>query len=209
MTDLELINYYANLLILQYKQRPKAYATIQALVAMPIAEQVPIDVQNAFDISSAIGVQLDVLGKYVGASRNGVGFLGQPITLVDADFRNLIRLKVIQNNSGSSLYEIQRELAIYFANKIYIYDYSNMRISYLLDTSVGSFNLGQVIVTGGYLPKPMAVQLSETVYSPNVLHFFAFRTYDYQFDHNQPFFNSYDSYLLTIPWLSYDDGLSA
>lgn len=207
MTDLELISYYANLLILQYKEKPKAYATVSFLASMAIINQLPVSVMNAFDIDTAVGKQLDVLGKYVGAFRTGNSFDGSLIVLVDSDFRSLIKLKIIQNNSGSSLDDIQRQLSLYFANKIYVFDYSNMRMAYFLDSTVGSFDLAQIIVTGGYLPKPMAVQLSVPVYSPDVLNYFGFRTYDYQFFNNIPFFNDYDSYDMAAPWLSYDDGL--
>jgi hypothetical protein len=46
-TDQELIDYYADLLILQYKQKPKAYATIQTIVKNVIMNQLPVAVENA------------------------------------------------------------------------------------------------------------------------------------------------------------------
>lgn len=193
--------YYADLLIIQYKEKPKAYATVEFLASLQIANQLPTLVMNAFDIPTAVGVQLDVIGKYVGASRQGNGFLG-PITLNDTDFRSLIQLKILTNNFGSSLEEIQNLLFTYFATKIYVFDFSNMRMSYLLDTSVGSSDLAQVIVTGGYLPKPMGVQLSSTIYASPLFDFFGFRTYDYDDGNNKPF-NTYDVYDNNSPWLAY------
>jgi hypothetical protein len=44
MTPIQLINYYANLLILQYLQKPKAYATIQAIVSQAIFPQTTVQV---------------------------------------------------------------------------------------------------------------------------------------------------------------------
>lgn len=63
MTTQELIDYYANLLILQYIGQPRAYATIQALVEPTIMDQLPITVQNAFDLETAVGAQLDTIGS--------------------------------------------------------------------------------------------------------------------------------------------------
>lgn len=65
----ELILYYVNNLILQYRTKEKApehiYALIKALMIYDLMEKV----QNGYNIDEAIGVQLDVLAKYVGADR--------------------------------------------------------------------------------------------------------------------------------------------
>lgn len=62
-------DYYANLLIKQYRDKPKARATINALV-----ELMPMDALNqmndAYNVDSAIGPQLTVLARWVGANRN-------------------------------------------------------------------------------------------------------------------------------------------
>src|ERR1019366_7642336 len=50
---------------------------------------IPLAVQDAFNITGsnlAVGVQLDVVGKYAGVTRNGAGLSGQLVTLDDADF---------------------------------------------------------------------------------------------------------------------------
>jgi len=84
MTTEELISYYSNLLIMQYHEQPKAIAHIKAVVAEYIADQIISQVLNGFNIDTAIGKQLDIIGKYVGISRivNGFPFgreyLGMP-----------------------------------------------------------------------------------------------------------------------------------
>lgn len=70
----QLIAYYVNLLIIQYNSLPKASATISALVSQAIARDVYSDVENAYNIdpnlgATAVGPQLDVIGKYVGVNR--------------------------------------------------------------------------------------------------------------------------------------------
>lgn len=65
----EIVAYYQNLLIIQYNQQPKATATIQLLVNELMANGVLFDVRDGYDINTAVGAQLDILGKYIGVSR--------------------------------------------------------------------------------------------------------------------------------------------
>lgn len=61
--------YYANLLIKQYKDKPKAQGMINSL-----AELMPIDALNqmneAYNLNSAKGPQLSILARWVGVNRN-------------------------------------------------------------------------------------------------------------------------------------------
>lgn len=176
MTTQDIIQYYANLLILQYVGQPKAVKTIRALVAPVVMDQLPLQVQNAFCIGDqtingitypgAVGVQLDILGKYVGVMRTGYDLTHNPVTLNDSDFTQLIKIAIITNNSGSSLYSIQTLLQQYFANEIFVYDGADMQLSYLVTSSVGSKALVELFITEGLLPKPMGVQLASIVYVP-------------------------------------------
>ena len=140
----------------------------------------PLTLQNAFNLTGsniAAGKQLDVLGKYAGVFRSGNGFTG-PITLNDSDFLQLIQLAIVTNNEGSDLSTIQSLLNRFFPNEIFVFDYRNMRMSYLISSTIGSQNLVQLFVTEGLLPRPMGVQLSVTVYAPIINSFFGFITYD-------------------------------
>jgi hypothetical protein len=172
MTTDELINYYANLLILQYIGKPLAYATVQALVKLVIMDQLPLAVQDAFNMDgTAQGVQLDVLGKYAGVTRNGFGLHGQPISLNDADFFTFIKMAGITNNAQSDLATIQNLLQDFFPGQIFTFDHKDMRMSYLIDSSVGSLELLELFITENLLPKPMGVQLAAPIYT-NPLKFF-------------------------------------
>lgn len=166
MTTQEIINYYANLLIIQYIGKPKAYATIQSLVAMVVMDQLPQQVQDAFTIGTAEGVQLDILGEYVGVTRYAHLLNNSPITLNDDQFTKLIQLAAIKNNAGSSLADIQNLLQAYFANEIFVYDGADMQLSYLIAASVGDIDLIQVFIKEGLLPKPMGVELAAVIYIP-------------------------------------------
>lgn len=177
------------------------------LTILPTDQTLPLDVQAGFNLiapGTAVGVQLDVLGKYAGVTRTGQGFSGQ-ITLNDTDFLSLVRIAIIKNSSGSSLAEIQQLIFTYFANQILVFDYQNMQMSFLVSTSIGSTDLLQLFITEGLLPKPMAVQVGVIIYSPVIDQFFGFRTYNAPAVHANPF-NDYASYQTDWPWLTYADG---
>lgn len=206
MSTLDLQNYYAKLLILQYAGKSKAIDTIKTVVTPVIMDQIPIAVQDAFNLETAIGVQLDILGKYAGALRIGNLSTGT-VVLSDDDFRILIRFAIIRNNSGSSLATIQALLFQYFPNQILVFDYKNMQMSYLVSLTIGSQNLIRLLVAQGLLPKPMGVQLASVIVVPTLTNLFGFRTYPLPAVGVSPF-NSYASYSLTAPWLTYANAIT-
>lgn len=73
MTNDELIAYYVSTLIIQYANKTNAPLTVQEVVRMIIIYEVMLGVWNGYNILTAVGTQLDVLGKYVGVTRNVQG----------------------------------------------------------------------------------------------------------------------------------------
>ena len=71
-----LIARYVQLLVWQY-QLPKAQGTIAIIAKQLLMDGLPFDVQNAYNVSSAVGPQLNVLGKYIGLQRT----IGLPVAL--------------------------------------------------------------------------------------------------------------------------------
>lgn len=70
MTDIsDIVSYYSDLLIIQYHDKPKAKAHIELLVNELLSSGILFDIRDAFNIDTAIGVQLDILGKYVDLDR--------------------------------------------------------------------------------------------------------------------------------------------
>lgn len=63
-------NYYADLLIIQYRNKPKARATIKLGADIYMADGLIFDLNNVLDIDTATGVQLDLIGKILGCNRN-------------------------------------------------------------------------------------------------------------------------------------------
>lgn len=66
MTNEELTQYYQDLLIIQYRGKPNARAHIKAFVDEAVADQIFSKIRDAFDLDTAQGAQLHILGAYVG-----------------------------------------------------------------------------------------------------------------------------------------------
>lgn len=74
MADIDDIKeYYANLLILQYRNKPKARETIKLGVDIYTGDGVFLQLMNILDIDTAEGAQLDIIGKILGCPRNVPG----------------------------------------------------------------------------------------------------------------------------------------
>jgi len=65
-----LVNYYVNRLIFQYSEQPNAQMLTALMVKQALADDLTTLLINAFDIDTAVGPQLDIIGKYVGVPRN-------------------------------------------------------------------------------------------------------------------------------------------
>lgn len=74
MTTDQLIAYYVNLLVIQYKTLPDATSTINAVATEVVADQIYSQVLNGFELGTAVGKQLDILASYVGAPRKIFGY---------------------------------------------------------------------------------------------------------------------------------------
>lgn len=69
MTLRELTDYYAALLAYEYRGLPNATRQMQLYAKQAVADLLAQSVRDAFNIDTAVGAQLDVLGKYLGQSR--------------------------------------------------------------------------------------------------------------------------------------------
>lgn len=66
-------NYYADLLILQYRNKPKARATIKMLVDICLGDGLVFELNDCLNIDKAVGKQLDLIGQILGCNRNIYG----------------------------------------------------------------------------------------------------------------------------------------
>lgn len=148
--------YYSNLLILQYHGKPKAKATIEASTALLPSELI-LEVLNGFDIETAVGKQLDILGEYVGVNRYYL-VDNQAELLNDEDYRILIKLKAICNTSNLSEKAIEESLYSFFGNSIRMDTNENMEMTYFVPVS--KTPIIQAAIQKEVLPRPMGVRCS-------------------------------------------------
>lgn len=162
----ELIKSYQDLLELQYHEKPKAREHIKIICESLIADMVLWKIQEqCMDVDVSVGVQLDIIGKWVDIDRyfkgnkyennkwyayydwdekdqpnclqggmwdwdisekpNNAPFLNYDWILViknklnDDDFRTLIKLKIIKNNTNATCKNIDDEIYKLFKGVIY------------------------------------------------------------------------------------------
>lgn len=73
----DIKEYYANLLILQYRNKPKARETIKLGVDIYTGDGVLLQLMDILDIDTAVGAQLDLIGKILDCPRNVPGINNQ------------------------------------------------------------------------------------------------------------------------------------
>lgn len=209
------IEYYKNLLIIQYNNKEKARATIGLHIKTLLNDNIACQVQDGYDLETAVGVQLDVLGKYIGADRlysntllignffgmtsyetldtdtvvgmtDYIGYdtdLGGFATyedivdiqkLNDDDYRFVLKLRIIQNNSNHSNKSIDEGLSIFFDNDLILSDDQNMTIVYFVNSA--QINKSLIALAKGVLPKPMGVRLGGLIERDEK--FFGFTNYN-------------------------------
>lgn len=193
MSYLDILDEYQGLLIIQYKTKTKANATIKLLVNQSLCDGLPLDLMRAFDLDTASGDQLDILGRIVGVPRQVYGldlihtffeltdyeeetstvgfgryndnpystdlFLrynnDATYSMSDFEMREVIRMKIIQNNTWSTLKDLMESLYAAFGTEIRLTDNKNMSIEY--DSSLAFKNVVLVCEFLGILPRPMGV----------------------------------------------------
>lgn len=164
--------YYSNLLILQYHNKPKAKATIEASVNV-LPDGLIQEVLNGFNLDTAVGEQLDILGEYVGIDR---GFINEGVVslLSDNDYRVLLKLKIICNSSDFSHKSIDDSLYELFGNRIRMDSTGNMQMTYFIPAIY--VDVIKAALQKKVLPKPMGVDLKYVIEYDQK--FFAFCSYD-------------------------------
>lgn len=177
---------YNKLIIYQYAKKPKAVATIDAILGetdLIIANLT--DLINQWDIDQARGFSLDIIGRRVGVSRTLPAFVskgylgyvgavgGQPwgegiwyrqgeatggsLTLGDEDYRFLIRAKIYKNFQNGSLDYVLNAMQLLLSEDANVQDNYDMTATIYLP--LDSLNPLQtyMIQVMDILPRPMGV----------------------------------------------------
>lgn len=153
--------YYANLLTSEYKNSPKLNAFLYAMLKKyDDISLCQVQMDMAWDVDSAVGVQLDTVGLIVGASRT-LPFQptgGLSPVLGDSDFRIFVKAKAAQNTWNGTIDSLQTIWqALFPGGEIVIGDNQNMTATIFL---IGTFTpiMQQLISNGLIVPRPQGVQ---------------------------------------------------
>ena len=168
VSDVE--EYYANLLILQYRNKPKARATIKLGANLYLGDGVIFQLQDVLDIDNAQGVQLDLIGKIVGAPRN-VPNLGM---LEDEDYRILLKFKILYNSMRASNKDMDEALYSLFGGEVILSNNQDLTINYIVAESLGTPLKAALLL--GYLTSPIGIGFGYILQVPEPLKIFGFNT---------------------------------
>lgn len=164
---MEIRDYYANLLIVQYHGKPKASETIKLLADTATGDGLIGKVFDSFNLDNAVGVQLDTIGSFVGSDRIG---------LSDDDYRVLIKFKIIVNNIDAGMKSIDDAIFNTFGTSIVVNNNQDMTMTYIINPSYS------VIVEAayrlGFLPLPMGVGVNVILQVPYPAKIFGFKRGD-------------------------------
>jgi hypothetical protein len=150
MTISEFKEYYSNLLIVQFKNKDNAKEMIEATVELIALTDLLKDIEDGFDLETAVGPQLTVLGKYLDFER-------KTFALTDDDYRFYLKFKRILIFSNHSMKELDDAFWNNFGNEIILYDYMNAHMAYIFhDADITKINF---LLDNGLLAKPAGVKL--------------------------------------------------
>jgi len=180
---------YLNLFAAQHRQQPDLIAMASAVLNPLISLQQTLEsIVPQFDLDVAIGAQLDVLGQWVGVSRqvnipiSGVFFSWDGVdssvgwdfgtwigandpstitTLPDDTYRTLIRARIAANKwDGTTNGAYTAWESAFPTLNILIQDNLNMSYDLIVVGEIVD-SLTQAIITGGYIPlKPEGVRVA-------------------------------------------------
>lgn len=169
--------YLADLLILQYRNE-KNRAMIKAL-AKTFPLEAMQDVINGYDLETAVGHQLDVLGKYIFGDKN-LGEsryfqkAGVQAVLSDDDYRKVLVLKTLLNSSDLTNFDVDEFLYENFGKTIRADSPNDMTMTFYITPDVEDVFLA--LSYHHSIPRPAGVSFSYVI-SASSVSTFGFCTY--------------------------------
>lgn len=166
----EVKEYYASLLILQYRNKPKARATVQLGAELYLADGLVFQIQDLLDVDKAVGNWLNLIGKLVGAPRNvpDIGLLN------DEDYRILIKFKIAYNVMRASNKDMDDALYSLFGGDVILNNNQDLTINYIVADSIETPLKAALIL--GYLTSPIGIGFGYILQVPEPLKIFGYNT---------------------------------
>lgn len=171
--------YYINLLIKQYHNKSKAKGTIETLTESECLSYNNIisKLNSSFNIETATGKQLDLIGKIIGRSRifEGIEFeeTDTPNSLDDETYRTLLKMQIINNFMSKSIESITEATFNFLGDKVIFINNTNMTINYILIGNAESNLIKVVAFDKSILPAPAGVEVNYIIDipTPNIFGF--------------------------------------
>lgn len=167
--DNEALDGYRRLLTSQYKTRPKLTSWLLWLLSSGLTYNSVIDeLVNAFYLDTAVGAQLDVIGRIVGVSRllNFYPSGGESPLMDDDTYRLVIKARIVQNNWKGTLPELFEAWEVLFPDiTLQIQDRQTDSVADAMSYNVvimGEFTqlMRELIANGYIVPKPEGVRIN-------------------------------------------------
>lgn len=198
-----IVQYYADLLIIQYNGKPKATATVKTMVEIILQNGILLDVLNAFNPETCTGKQQDILGKWIGVDRYYLGD-GSTQILDDETYRTVLNFKAISNSTDMTSSSIDNILYEFFGDNIICASENNLRIYYLVTDEY--FNIASILLQKKVLPKPLGIRLGGIVRNKTWLGFSNYSSFNGSQPTNIVGFSNYENFLTKEGnFLSYED----
>lgn len=171
---IDYAKYLARLIIIQYRNKPKAKQTVELLGSI-LPFELMFMVRDGFNLETAVGKQLDILGKYIGVDRNYFTEDNVASKLTDDEFRFILKFKCICNNTDMSHASIDNSLYDFFQNTIRASSDGGMQMTYFIPKDLNNVLIASI--QKDILPRPMGVGLNY-IRTDNL--YFGFVTYENQ-----------------------------
>lgn len=165
--DYENINRYKSLLTSQYRYSSKLNTWLLSLLSIGLTHRPAyMMLINAFELDTAVGKQLDAIGRIVGAVRE-LDFTpadGSSRTLGDKTYRLIIKAAIIKNYWSGRIHDLYDAWALLFPRTkfIQIQDLQNMTCNVNIAGDYTPLER-ELIVKGYIVPKPAGVRLQIAV----------------------------------------------
>ena len=161
--DDELLDGYRKLLTSEYKTRPKLTAWLLWLLSEGLTYRNTIqEFLDAFQLDTAVGAQLDVIGRIIGVNRllSFYPIGGESPVMNDDTYRLVIKAAIVRNYWKGTLDELYEAWEVLFPEvTIQIQDNQDMTFNVVI---VGAFTslMRELIVNGYIVPKPEGVRIN-------------------------------------------------
>lgn len=160
------LNFYLDLVTSEHSTKPKYMAWLTVLLT-PLIDAIKIneDVKNSFNLNTAIGAQLDIIGKWLEQPRQ-VNFQptdGSSSILSDNYYRTVLKAKVVKNQWKGTISNFYSFWNVLFKGQplqIYLVDNQDMEpVAVIWSSSVDQ--MMQDLITNNYIvPKPAGLGLT-------------------------------------------------